>query len=163
MRVKWFMIFTVMLLIIIRTGSYAETSGIDWNEYDSYYNYDEKSAGFAMFSSVLPVWSGSFHAGFNAKGLVYVLLKSGSMVCAVYNSKIFGEYPVIYFRRNVWIIAWAVFTLGDMGHASDSVNVMNNRFTIAAAPRYNDYTFIEPDRKDIYGPDGVNIYASISF
>lgn len=163
MRAKLFVIFTAMLLLMMSMDSYAESSGIDWNEYDSYYNYSEKSAGLAMFSSILPVWSGSFHAGFNAKGLVYVLLKSGSAACAVYNRNIFGEYPIIYFKRNVWLVAWAVFTFGDMGHASDSVNEMNNRFSIAAAPRYNDSAFIEPDRKKIYGLDGVNIYASISF
>lgn len=156
-------LFAVIFLLLIQSKSYANTSGIDWSEYDQYYNYQEKSAGFAMLASILPVWSGSFHTGFNLTGLGYVGLKTGSLALIVYNEKIFGKNPSYFTSIYTWMVTLLFFTMNDMGHASDSAEKMNNKFSVEIQLRYDAYAWEQHVKNHAQNFDGVNIFISQRF
>ncbi len=110
----------------------AESSNIDWNKYDKYYDYTEKSPWLAVAVSVIPVWSGSFNARFNAGGVYRVLFKS-SMAALAITSYVKGPVGVGW---QYWAGTMGVVAIYDMVKSYDFVRVANKQYaSLSLSPR----------------------------
>ncbi len=165
---RLFFILSLSLMTVVLVGGLSALSAasgkLDWNKYDKYYDYEEKSPVLAAGVSILPVWSGSFNARFNPGGVYRVIFKSAFAGLAITS---YVNNPV-FIGWEYWAGMMAIGIVYDMIKSYDFVKVANKCYaSLSVSPRIfcmNDAAGSESHmRKNGYEIEGLNLSAFYRF
>ena len=133
-------LFLAVCVLAIFAGSnalIAKEKAIDWNELDGKYSYTAASPGLAVGLSILPVWSGSFDAGFSGTGLLYTLGKTACAVGVGYGLGTGGGIGTSVAALSG--LALAALIGYDMHYSYNFVVAQNAKYAYTGKDRYNEY------------------------
>jgi hypothetical protein len=145
----------------------------------------EKSVGLAVFTSIFPIWSGSWNVKFTGGGLTYVLLKSATLgvlgwsswyFFVHHNNDTFIEYLLSYNELGIMVVAvealaYLGFFAGDAILSATTVKnynmnligsneYINTEVRYALKPHVGSITY---NRIEYTVPDGIDLCVRYSF